>query len=207
MKCPECHGRGTENCSSCTGGKVSETVGGWGYRTRMVSCYNCGGHWRNAMECSKCNGTGHIDAQYDRVVFVQNCYSRQNLDLKDWDERNGATLQDWNFTKEANQQWHIQPVEQYSQVARIASVVNGKFITAAKDNVIVMWENYTDESIQQWRFTRLDDNSYTIQSIQTDLYLDLSRSGREPGVNVVLQPRRDGSALAQRWFLHNYQTY
>lgn len=146
-----------------------------------------------------------IDAQY---VFIKNCYSRLNLDLKNWNEGNGAPLQLWEFTRDLNQQWHIIPVEPYSPVVYIISVFSGKNIDLADGNMdegarIQMWESGSSDSNQLWRLVHQDDGSYAIQSTRSNLFLGLSEYNREKGAIVNLQ--HWSGELSQRWLIHNVQ--
>lgn len=144
----------------------------------------------------------------DRVVFIKNCYSQLNLDLKDWNEGNGTPLQLWEFTRDLNQQWHIIPVEPYSSVVYIVSAFSGTNIDLADGNMdegarIQMWESGNSNPNQLWRLVRQDDGSYAIQSTQSNLFLGLSEYDCEKGAIVNLQ--HWSGELSQRWLIHNVQ--
>jgi hypothetical protein len=149
-----------------------------------------------------------VHSQYDRVVFIKNCYNQLNLDLKNWDEGNGSPLQLWEFTRDLNQQWHIVPVEPNSSIVYIVSVFSGKNIDLADGNLdegarIQMWGSEGINSNQLWRFIQQDDGSYAIQSTLSNLFLGLSGYNCEKGAIVNLQYW--SGEFSQKWLIYNVQ--
>ncbi len=121
-------------------------------------------------------------AQY-RIV---NRHSNLNLDIA-WDSNdNGANIQQWGVTGNANQAWYISQNDDYS--FSITSVKNGKALDVAEWSTsnggnIHVWDNgYADN--QKWWITDLGNGYSSIINKHSNKCLDVADWSTAAGGNI-----------------------
>lgn len=131
-----------------------------------------------------------LDNQLWKLVKSGNYYGivskcsdgKGGLDVFEWSKDNGGNINQWNFWEGDCQLWTISPV--YPMVPSgnytIRNLNSGLFI-AGKDG------NAVQSSQENWKFTRSDDGTYTVQNAEGKA-LTVENGSAEDGANISLSP-------------------
>ncbi|MDE5738150.1 MAG: RICIN domain-containing protein [Oscillospiraceae bacterium] len=116
------------------------------------------------------------------------------LDVYDWSTENGGNINQWEYWGGDCQLWYIEPV--YPVVPSgnytIRNLNSGLFLADNNSNVV-------QSNAQTWTFTRLDDDTYTIQTTDGKA-LTVENNSADDGANIMLSDNT--GADSQKFIMH-----
>ncbi|RVU98706.1 ricin-type beta-trefoil lectin domain protein [Coriobacteriales bacterium OH1046] len=137
------------------------------------------------------------------------------LDVTGEQTSNGANIETWTSNGGRAQSFHLLPLEPFIPKVGMANDLSGVYTIApvlapghaldvegqdmADGANIICWTAHGGAN-QQWRFTRLDDGFYRIESVLSGKLLDVSGSTVIPGTNVIQWTGNGG--LNQEWAVY-----
>jgi hypothetical protein len=141
-------------------------------------------------------------------VHIVNRMNGHSMDVKDWNMRSGAVVQQWPCHGCDNQIWILQ--RKGNRHYRIKSLFSGKYLEIPakykeEDGAVVQQADATGEDVQQWMLVKLNDGTYQIINKASGKCLTApSASAEDPGLKgdphaIVQQTWHGGDN--QRWWL------
>lgn len=137
------------------------------------------------------------------------------LDVTGEQTANGTNIETWTSNGGRAQRFHLLPLEPFIPKVGMANDLSGVYTIApvlapghaldvegrsmADGANIICWTAHGGTN-QQWRFTRLDDGFYRIESVLSGRLLDVSGSTIIPGTNVIQWAGNGG--LNQEWAVY-----
>lgn len=127
--------------------------------------------------------------------------SGKALDVQDWSGQDGAAVQQWSPTHNANQQWRL--TQQADGSYQVAAVHSGKVldiygVSPADGAAVVQW-TWNGGDNQRWQISESSDGYVKLSAKHSGKVLDVSGMGTNDG--ALVQQWTDVGNLNQQWKL------
>jgi hypothetical protein len=124
----------------------------------------------------------------DGVYKITALHSGKALDVSGYDQNDEATIHQWQYFGQTNQQWRV--ARQADNTYRLSAQHSGKVLDAANagtvDGTRVWQYTWNNTCAQKWRIEERSDGAKTIRSTCSDKVLDVSGASQDNGAPLQL---------------------
>ncbi len=143
----------------------------------------------------------NITIQSGGVYIIRNSSSNKVMDVTKASRRNGARIQQWEYTGSDHQSWVLERIIDY--VYKITAVHSSKAMDLVNGSLsdgteIQQYTDFPGNENQQWKIVPVQGGLFEIESVRSGKLLEIP-NGTVDNANVV-QRTRDGSPQ-QKWAL------
>jgi len=137
------------------------------------------------------NGYGNGNRPNGRISYsgpIMNRRSEKGLDVTGGSTQDGANIQQWGYSNQANQNWDLIDVGN-GEVA-ILSRHSGMALTVQggrdMNGANIIQRAWNDSRQQRWRLEEVNNGYFKIVSVDNGKCLDVAAQGRQDGANIQI---------------------